>query len=266
MDSLRATELRLGLPGTEDETQKPAPSRGSKRALAGEQEKEEESSSSPSSGCAAENGKEVAPPPTKAQVVGWPPIRSFRKNCLLGAKTEAEAPGLYVKVSMDGAPYLRKIDLKSYSGYKELRQAMEAMFKCFSSAEGCCSSEYAITYEDKDGDWMLAGDVPWEYVPYLSILFSSAIIYTCSYLLFLFLPIINYLVVIGVLKTIYQTVWMDELMCLCACCVLQDVRFLVQEVEDNESVRGQGVGFIKTLMRNNRPKLDSVYVHGAVKR
>ena len=23
-------------------------------------------------------------------------------------------------------------------------------------------SEYVITYEDKDGDWMLMGDVPWE--------------------------------------------------------------------------------------------------------
>lgn len=24
------------------------------------------------------------------------------------------------------------------------------------------SSEYVPTYEDKDGDWMLVGDVPWE--------------------------------------------------------------------------------------------------------
>ena len=23
-------------------------------------------------------------------------------------------------------------------------------------------SEYVATYEDKDGDWMLVGDVPWE--------------------------------------------------------------------------------------------------------
>lgn len=23
------------------------------------------------------------------------------------------------------------------------------------------SSEFALTYEDKDGDWMLVGDVPW---------------------------------------------------------------------------------------------------------
>jgi auxin-responsive protein IAA len=25
-------------------------------------------------------------------------------------------------------------------------------------------SEFVLTYEDKDGDWMLVGDVPWEYV------------------------------------------------------------------------------------------------------
>jgi auxin-responsive protein IAA len=24
------------------------------------------------------------------------------------------------------------------------------------------SSEYQLTYEDRDGDWMLVGDVPWE--------------------------------------------------------------------------------------------------------
>lgn len=24
------------------------------------------------------------------------------------------------------------------------------------------SSDYVPTYEDKDGDWMLVGDVPWE--------------------------------------------------------------------------------------------------------
>lgn len=47
-------------------------------------------------------------------------------------KMEAEIIGVYVKVSMDGAPYLRKIDLEVYKGYKELREALEDMFKCFS--------------------------------------------------------------------------------------------------------------------------------------
>lgn len=42
---------------------------------------------------------------------------------------EAEASGIYIKVSMDGAPYLRKIDLKVYQGYPELLKALEDMFK-----------------------------------------------------------------------------------------------------------------------------------------
>lgn len=38
---------------------------------------------------------------------------------------------LYVKVSMDGAPYLRKVDLKIYDCYKDLTLALEKMFSCF---------------------------------------------------------------------------------------------------------------------------------------
>ncbi|TKY48183.1 Auxin-responsive protein IAA8 [Spatholobus suberectus] len=136
---------------------------------------------------AATNGHASAPA-AKAQVVGWPPIRSFRKNTMASNLTknndEAEGkPGfgcLYVKVSMDGAPYLRKVDLKTYNNYVELSSALEKMFSCFSIGQ-CNSpglpgkdglsesslrdllhgSEYVLTYEDKDGDWMLVGDVPW---------------------------------------------------------------------------------------------------------
>ncbi|PON46904.1 AUX/IAA protein [Parasponia andersonii] len=128
-------------------------------------------------------------PAAKAQVVGWPPIRSFRKNTMASnlAKNNEETEEksgtgcLYVKVSMDGAPYLRKVDLKTCSNYVELSSALEKMFSCFTI--GQCSStglperngltesrlmdllhgsEYVVTYEDKDGDWMLVGDVPWE--------------------------------------------------------------------------------------------------------
>ena len=45
-------------------------------------------------------------------------------------------PGaLFVKVSMNGAPYLRKIDLKNYSKYQELSSALEKMFSCFTIGE-----------------------------------------------------------------------------------------------------------------------------------
>ncbi|CAA0826923.1 Auxin-responsive protein IAA27 [Striga hermonthica] len=121
-------------------------------------------------------------PAAKAQVVGWPPIRSFRKNTLATNLPKNEELGksgpvcMYVKVSMDGAPYLRKIDLKTYCSYPELSSALEKMFSCFTigqcAGQGQLSesrltdllngSEYVLTYEDKDGDWMLVGDVPWE--------------------------------------------------------------------------------------------------------
>ncbi|XP_068304297.1 auxin-responsive protein IAA9-like [Pyrus communis] len=126
-------------------------------------------------------------PASKAQVVGWPPIRSFRKNSLATTSKNTEEvdgksnPGaLFVKVSLDGAPYLRKVDLKNYSAYQELSSALEKMFSCFTIGQYGShgtpgreisesklkdllhGSEYVLTYEDKDGDWMLVGDVPWD--------------------------------------------------------------------------------------------------------
>uniref|UniRef100_B4FYI6 Auxin-responsive protein n=1 Tax=Zea mays TaxID=4577 RepID=B4FYI6_MAIZE len=135
------------------------------------------------------------PRAAKAQVVGWPPVRSFRKNIMSvqsdkgagkdaaaanGDKSSAAAGGgaAFVKVSLDGAPYLRKVDLKMYRSYQQLSKALENMFSSFTI--GSCGSqgmngmnesklvdllngsEYVPTYEDKDGDWMLVGDVPWE--------------------------------------------------------------------------------------------------------
>lgn len=71
-------------------------------------------------------------------MVGWPPVRSFRKNMLaVNSKNNDEVDGkpglsaLFVKVSMDGAPYLRKVDLRGYSTYQELSSALEKMFSCF---------------------------------------------------------------------------------------------------------------------------------------
>jgi len=29
---------------------------------------------------------------------------------------------------------------------------------------------HVLTYEDKDGDWMMVGDIPWEYESYILIL------------------------------------------------------------------------------------------------
>ncbi|CAL9778605.1 unnamed protein product [Musa acuminata subsp. burmannicoides] len=129
------------------------------------------------------------PSPPKAQVVGWPPVRSFRKNILSvhsekGRKEDGEKSSslaALVKVSMDGAPYLRKVDLKTHRSYQELFVVLQKMFGSFTTgdygSQGLSGrdfmnerkvkdllhgSEYVPTYEDKDGDWMLVGDVPWE--------------------------------------------------------------------------------------------------------
>ncbi|CBI34346.3 unnamed protein product, partial [Vitis vinifera] len=82
---------------------------------------------------------QISAPAAKAQVVGWPPIRYFRKNSMAsnlpknneGAEGKLGSRCLYAKVNMDGAPYLRKVDLKLYCTYMELSSALEKMFSCF---------------------------------------------------------------------------------------------------------------------------------------
>lgn len=112
-------------------------------------------------------------PPSKDRVVGWPPIRSYRKNTL------AKPMEMFVKVNMDGVTVGRKVDLNAHNSYEGLLSALEEMFQPSNNAQGtpqaaCGSnandtkqfrllhgSDFVLTYEDKDGDWMLVGDVPW---------------------------------------------------------------------------------------------------------
>ena len=56
-------------------------------------------------------------------------MKSYRKSTVAAAKKAETESGMYVKVSMDGAPYLRKIDIKLYNGYSHLLTALEDMFK-----------------------------------------------------------------------------------------------------------------------------------------
>ncbi|OEL25145.1 Auxin-responsive protein IAA19 [Dichanthelium oligosanthes] len=202
--------LRLGLPGSESPgrgagaehvdaalTLGPAPPRGgAKRGFA---DSLDDRSAKRDAGEAAGGVREEekgtaetaagAPRAAKAQVVGWPPVRSYRKNTLAASATKtkgedegrSEAGCCYVKVSMDGAPYLRKVDLKTYSSYEDLSLGLEKMFSCFitgksssgkpsrserltdgSRADALQDQEYVLTYEDRDADWMLVGDLPWE--------------------------------------------------------------------------------------------------------
>ncbi|KAK4482007.1 hypothetical protein RD792_012923 [Penstemon davidsonii] len=137
--------------------------------------------------------KRTAPAP----VVGWPPIRSFRKNLASGSSsksasdsqnaapkkvssqkpTENSPKGLFVKINMDGIPIGRKVDLKAYDSYEKLSVAVDELFRGLLAAQ-CDSSdkneggkvvgglldgsgEYTLVYEDNEGDRMLVGDVPW---------------------------------------------------------------------------------------------------------
>ncbi|KAL9250557.1 Auxin-responsive protein IAA16-like protein, partial [Drosera capensis] len=150
---------------------------GNERKMKEKNEKEKVSGADP-----------ARPPASKAQVVGWPPVRSFRKNVMAVQKNSSDdaektasssSSVAFVKVSMDGAPYLRKVDLKQYKSYQEVSDALSKMFSSFTigscGSDGAKSfsnesklidllsgSDYVPTYEDKDGDWMLVGDVPWE--------------------------------------------------------------------------------------------------------
>ncbi|CAH9066438.1 unnamed protein product [Cuscuta europaea] len=191
--NLKATELRLGLPGSESPDRSTewglrCLTSGAKRGFSdaahgcsgkwgfsGSEVEMKKSgfnggeSSNQQTQVASDDVKEerkpFIAPAAKSQVVGWPPIRSFRKNSLNAnppKKEEKEdfngksgSSCLYVKVSMDGAPYLRKVDLKNFRSYKDLSMALKNMFSFF-------TVEYVLTFEDKDGDWMLVGDLPWE--------------------------------------------------------------------------------------------------------
>lgn len=84
-----------------------------------------------------------------ASVVGWPPIRSFRKNLsnTSASKQASESPntvsnkdidekpveasrkGLFVKINMDGVPIGRKVDLTAYDSYEKLSTAVDELFR-----------------------------------------------------------------------------------------------------------------------------------------
>ncbi|CAA7012845.1 unnamed protein product [Microthlaspi erraticum] len=203
--NLKATELCLGLPGGAEAVESPAKSAvGNKRGFSEtvdlmlnlQSNKEGNVDLNNVATASKEKNllKDPTKPPAKAQVVGWPPVRNYRKNMMTQQKTSGTeeassekagsggggaAGAALVKVSMDGAPYLRKVDLKMYKSYKDLSDALAKMFSSFTmgnyGAQGMIdfmnesklmdllnSSEYVPSYEDKDGDWMLVGDVPWE--------------------------------------------------------------------------------------------------------
>ncbi|XP_031737490.1 auxin-responsive protein IAA11 isoform X2 [Cucumis sativus] len=86
---------------------------------------------------------------------------------------------VYVKVNMDGVLIGRKVNLSAHSSYETLALTVENMFldpTALVNSTGSSIKEhdgvrpsrllnghsgYMLTYEDREGDWMLVGDVPW---------------------------------------------------------------------------------------------------------
>ncbi|TMX01733.1 hypothetical protein EJD97_023761 [Solanum chilense] len=113
-------------------------------------------------------------------IVGWPPIKSWRKKLIHGINHEVGwnkniinnnnnnnhrhnigiRNSMYVKVKMEGVAIGRKIDLMLYNSYQILTNTLLQMFN--KSHESCDDGRFTLLYQDKEGDWMLAGDVPWE--------------------------------------------------------------------------------------------------------
>ncbi|KAF7814216.1 auxin-responsive protein IAA26-like [Senna tora] len=124
--------------------------------------------------------KRTAPGP----VVGWPPIRSFRKNLAstsVSSKTQSPhesqnhqhvdklagkkhvlvennnvgvvvggGKGLFVKINMDGVPIGRKVDLNAYDSYEKLSTAVDELFRGLLAAQrDSCAGKIQNKQEDK---------------------------------------------------------------------------------------------------------------------
>ncbi|KAG2304735.1 hypothetical protein Bca4012_063794 [Brassica carinata] len=163
---LEITELRLGLPVDNNGERLVSGSNKTKRVFS-----EMMISSLDTDGESVVSSVEIVTgeveddsvPKAKNEAVGWPPVCSYRtkKN---NNKESSKAIG-YMKVSMYGVPYLRKVDLGSSKGYTHLATVLEKLFGCLGLGVALKEGEkfeYVIIYEDKDRDWMLVGDVPWQ--------------------------------------------------------------------------------------------------------
>ncbi|CAI0629335.1 unnamed protein product [Linum tenue] len=115
-------------------------------------------------------------------IVGWPPI-SFRwkkkkkmwnhRDQLMtmmivdGSSPSSEECGdgptsMYVKVTMDGVGIGRKVDLAVHDSFPSLRRQLFAMFGLpEENPWDGGAGEYQLTYQDSEGDWLLADDISW---------------------------------------------------------------------------------------------------------
>lgn len=119
----------------------------------------------------------------------WPPIKPLLRSTLNKLATEKadendhhhhhsqQYGSLFVKVYMEGIPIGRKLDLFAHHSYNALITTLSHMFTIETTNILCPDDsddhgravhssakhyQYVLTYQDKEGDWMMVGDVPWE--------------------------------------------------------------------------------------------------------
>lgn len=100
-------------------------------------------------------------------MVGWPPIRSFRKNLASGSSSKLAsnsgdvvenkssdskakencAKTMFVKINMDGIPIGRKVDLKAYDSYEKLSYAVDELFRGLLAGEPLAISNLGFPLE-----------------------------------------------------------------------------------------------------------------------
>ncbi|KAL1202681.1 Auxin-responsive protein IAA31 [Cardamine amara subsp. amara] len=94
----------------------------------------------------------------------WPPIKPLLRDTLKGRRiiSHGDDTSLFVKVYMEGVPIGRKLDLCAFSGYESLLENLSHMFDTSIICGNRDRKNHVLTYQDKDGDWMMVGDIPWD--------------------------------------------------------------------------------------------------------
>ncbi|XP_057548487.1 auxin-induced protein IAA6-like isoform X2 [Amaranthus tricolor] len=156
---LEITELRLGLPGGRTTN----PLRDDQGEVKNDKKRMFSEIGGGDDGGGGSATEKMSVGSNKTAAVGWPPVCSYRRKSIGSEKDCMEASKRLIKISMDGVPFLRKIEVSCYQQYSDFVVAVENLFGCpgIKALEDADNCEYVPIYEDKDGDWLLVGDVPW---------------------------------------------------------------------------------------------------------
>ncbi|KAL0354623.1 UNVERIFIED_CONTAM: Auxin-responsive protein IAA26 [Sesamum radiatum] len=148
-----AAQVPLPLPAMKESPPQPCTTRAAAVEL---QSAEKKKAFSPApANTAVPNSSSAQKRTAPAPVVGWPPIRSFRKNIATGSSSKLASESsnaaadkvsgpkpaensprtLFVKINMDGIPIGRKVDLKAYNSYEKLACAVDELFRGLVAAQ-----------------------------------------------------------------------------------------------------------------------------------